>query len=142
MEPAPPLPSGRPSNPGPSISGWMASVVVGTYLGAWGFATASALVHGSAIRWVVLMAVCSALAAVQVVVLSAVDVLLLWAKLRMLPSGRRAWNGSVLASALVWCVGLAWPFSRWTSPLTFVGSILLPMVVVSVGVRWFLGERP
>lgn len=137
MSTTPSLPSPRPS-----IPGWMASVVVGTYLGAWGFATTSALFRGGAVRWVVLMAVCSALAAVQVMVLSAVDVLLLWAKLRMLPSGRRAWNGSVLASVLVWSVGMLWPFSRWTSPLTFLGSIFVPMIAVSLTVRWWLGERP
>ena len=137
MEPAPALPSGRPS-----ILGWAASVVVGTHLGAWGWATVSALLHGSAIRWVVLMAVCTALSAVQIVVLSAVDVILLWAKVRALPSGRRAWSGSVLASVLVWCIGTAWPFTRWASPLAFLCSIVAPMVIASLGVRLWLGERP
>lgn len=124
-----------------SIASWMASLVLGTFVGAWGFATAHALLRGGVVRWVVLMAVCSALAVLQIVVLGAVDLFLLWIRSRMLPHGRKAWLGSIASAALVGVAGMHWPFARWSSPFVFAASIVLPMLCVSMFVRLVSGER-
>ncbi|MBI2389317.1 MAG: hypothetical protein HYV09_06940 [Deltaproteobacteria bacterium] len=128
-----------------SIASWMASVVVGTYVGAWGFATLSALLRGGLLKWAFLMAVCSVLAAVQVVLLGAIDVVLLWLRLRMLPQGRNAWLGSIGSMAAVLAIGLRSPFAGWhttlVTPSWLVFSLVLPMLFVPLGVRLFFGER-
>jgi hypothetical protein len=125
----------------PSIASWMASVVVGTYAGAWGFATFSAMMRGGLVKWVVLMAFCSALAAAQVVILGAIDTMLLWLRIRMLPSGRNAWLGSVLSMVLVLGMGMGWPFSRYFGVSGLVMSILAPLILVPLVVRLILGDR-
>lgn len=123
-----------------SIASWMASVVVGTYAGAWGYATLSALLRGGMVRWALLMAVASAVAAFQVMILGAIDIVLLWAKARMLPQGRRAWLGSIGSSAVGLSFTLGWPLTRWLSPAGLFFS-LLPMIAVPLAVRMIWGER-
>jgi hypothetical protein len=125
----------------PSIASWMASVVVGTYAGAWGFATLSAFMRGGLVKWVVLMAFCSALAAAEVVVLGAIDTILLWLRVRMLPTGRKAWLGSVLSMVLVLGLGMGWPFAKYLGPSGLILSVLAPLIAVPLVVRLILGER-
>ena len=125
----------------PSLASWMASVVVGTYAGAWGFATLSALMRGGLVKWVVLMAFCSALAAAQVVVLGIIDTFLLWLRVRMLPNGRKAWLGSVLSMFLVLGLGMGWPFAKYLGVTGLVMSVLAPIILVPLVVRLILGER-
>jgi hypothetical protein len=127
------------TNARPSIGEWMASVVLGTFFGAWGFASLYAVLRGSLIKWVLLLAICSALAAVQVVVLGTVDLLLLWLKVRQLPNGRRAWTGSILSSVIIGVVGVG--FARFGSPIGVLASVLVPMFAISAGMRLFTGER-
>ena len=124
-----------------SISSWMAAVVLGTYAGAWGFATASALLRGGMVKWVVLMAVCSGLAALQTILLGAIDLVLLWLKVRMLPQGRTAWLGAIGSSAVTLAVGMGWPFSRWMSPVGFLFSVL-PLLAIPLATRLLSGVRP
>jgi hypothetical protein len=124
-----------------SIAKWMASVVIGTYLGAWGFATMSALLKGGLVRWVVLMAFCSGFAAVEVLVLGAIDVALLWLHLRKLPNGRNAWFGSVLSMVIVLGVGMGWPLTSYITTMGLIFGVLLPVIAVPVVVRLVLGER-
>lgn len=125
----------------PSVASWMASVVVGSYAGAWGFATLSALMRGGLVKWVVLMAFCSALAAAQVVILGAIDTMLLWLRIRMLPNGQKAWLGSTLSMVLVLGLGMGWPFARYLGPSGLILSVLAPLVLVPLVVRLILGER-
>lgn len=125
----------------PSVASWMASVVVGTYAGAWGFASLSAALRGGLVKWVVLMAFCSALAAAEVVILGAIDTILLWLRVRMLPSGQRAWLGSALSMVLVLGLGMGWPFARYFGPSGLVLSIVAPLIAVPLVVRLILGER-
>lgn len=124
-----------------SIASWMASVVVGTYAGAWGYATLSALLRGGMVRWALLMALSSALAAFQVVLLGAIDIVLLWLRMRMLPQGRRAWLGAIGSSALGLSFAIGWPASRWLSPAGLVFSAILPMIALPLAIRLFWGER-
>lgn len=127
-----------------SIASWMASLVIGTYAGAWGFATMTALLASPGarlVKWVVLMAFCSALAAAQVVVLGIIDTFLLWLRVRMLPNGRKAWTGSILSMVLVLGLGMGWPFTRYLGPSGLIFSILAPLVAVPLVVRLILGER-
>lgn len=125
----------------PSIAAWMASVVIGTYAGAWGFATTSALMRGGLVRWVVLMAFSSAFAAALVVALGAIDTILLWLRVRMLPNGRKAWVGSMLSSVIVLGLGMGWPFAKYFGTAGFVLSIAAPLIAVPLAVRLILGER-
>lgn len=125
----------------PSVASWMASVVIGTYAGAWGFATLSAMMRGGLVKWVVLMAFCSALAAAQVVVLGLIDAMLLWLRIRMLPNGQKAWLGSVLSMVLVLGLGMGWPFAKYLGPSGLIFSLLAPIVLVPLVVRLILGER-
>lgn len=129
------------TNRNQSIAKWMASVVVGTYLGAWVFASVSALLKGGLVRWVVLMAFCSGFAAVEVLVLGAVDVILLWLHLRKLPNGRNAWLGSVLSMIVVLGVGMGWPLTSYITTMGLIFGVLLPVIAVPVVVRLVLGER-
>jgi len=123
----------------PSIPGWMASVVFGTYFGAWSFATVRGVLSGSIAKWLLLLAVCSALAALQVAVLGFVDLMLLWLKVRRLPNGRSAWTGSVLAAFIVGMVGSM--FVRFGSPVGVIASVFVPMIAVSAATRLAVGER-
>jgi hypothetical protein len=125
----------------PSIASWMASVVIGTYAGAWGFATLSAMMRGGLVKWVVLMALYSAVAAAQVVVLGVIDAFLLWLRVRMLPNGQKAWLGSVLSMVLVLGLAIGWPFAKFFGPSGMIFSLLAPLVAVPLVVRLILGER-
>ncbi|MGZ3424110.1 MAG: hypothetical protein ACXWUG_00895 [Polyangiales bacterium] len=123
----------------PSVSGWMASLVLGTYFGAWGFATVRAVLSGSVVKWLLLLAVCSALAVLQVMVLGAVDLILLWLKIRQLPNGRSAWTGSILSAFVIGVVGMG--FVRFGTPLGMIASVIVPMMVISTAMRLFTGDR-
>jgi len=123
-----------------SIASWMASVVVGTYAGAWGYATLSAVLRGGLTRWALLMAVSTAIAAFQVFLLGAIDLVLLWLKVRMLPQGRRAWLGAIGSSALSVSLTIGWPSLRWLSPAGLFFAVL-PMIAVPLAVRLIWGER-
>lgn len=129
------------TNRNQSIAQWMASVVIGTYLGAWGFATTSALLKGGLVRWVVLMAFASGLAAVQVVLLGAIDTLLLWLRLRKLPNGRNAWAGAILSMVIVLGTSMGWPLTSYITATGLIFGVVMPLVVVPVVVRLVLGER-
>lgn len=122
-----------------SIAAWMASVAFGTYAGAWGYATFNALLRGGMVRWALMMAVASAVAAFQVVVLGAIDVVLLWLRARMLPQGRAAWLGAIGSSAVSLSLAIHWPLSRIT-PMGVLFS-LLPLIGVPLAVRLVWGER-
>jgi hypothetical protein len=117
----------------------MASLVLGTYFGAWGFATVRAVLSGSVLKWLFLMALCSAVATLQVFVLGTVDLVLLWLKVRQLPNGRSAWTGSILSSFAIGVIGVG--FMRFGSPLGLLASIIVPMIVISAAMRMFTGER-
>jgi len=124
-----------------SIASWMASVVIGTYLGAWGFATMSALLKGGVVRWVVLMAFASGLAAVQVVLLGMIDTILLWLHLRKLPNGRNAWIGSMLSMAIVLGTSMGWPLTSYITATGLIFGVVMPLILVPVVIRLVLGER-
>jgi hypothetical protein len=117
----------------------MASLVLGTFFGAWGFATMRAVLAGSVLKWLVLLAVCSAFAILQVFVLGTVDLILLWLKIRQLPNGRSAWTGSILSAFFIGIVGIG--FVRFGTPLGMIASIIVPMFAVSTVMRLFTGDR-
>jgi len=129
------------TNRNQSIGSWMASLVIGTYLGAWGFATLSALLKGGLVRWVVLMAFASGVAALQVVVLGAIDMILLWLHLRKLPNGRNAWVGSILSTTIILGMSMGWPLLSYITASGLIFGIVLPSLLVPVVVRLVLGER-
>ncbi len=128
------------TNRNSSIASWLASLVFGTYAGAWGYATVSAFLGGGLARWLWLMVVCTLLAMMQVMVLGTIDVLLLWMKKRRLPNGKAAWKGSILSMVFALAIGFAWPFSRF-GPISLVVSVFAPMLIACATTRLWLGER-
>lgn len=129
------------TNRNQSIAKWMASVVIGTYLGAWGFATMSALLKGGLVRWVVLMAFASGLAAVEVVLLGFLDTMLLWLHLRKLPNGRNAWVGSMLSMVIVLGTSMGWPLTSYITATGLIFGVVMPLIFVPVVIRLVLGEK-
>ncbi len=129
------------TNRNQSITKWMASVVIGTYLGAWGFATMSALLRGGLVRWVVLMAFASGLAAVEVVLLGFLDTMLLWLHLRKLPNGRNAWVGSMLSMVIVLGTSMGWPLTSYITATGLIFGVVMPLIFVPVVIRLVLGEK-
>lgn len=129
------------TNRNQSIAKWMASVVIGTYAGAWGFATMSALLKGGLVKWVVLMAFASGLAAVEVLLLGIIDTMLLWLHVRKLPNGRNAWVGAILSMVLVLGNATRWPFTSYVTASGLIFGIVMPLIAVPLIVRLFLGER-
>lgn len=105
------MPQLLPSSRSP-LSSWTSSVVLGTFAGAWVYATArtlyapgdlflkyqvASLAHPVLGQWLLLMAYCSALAALLIVVRATVDVTLLRLGVPLL-HGPLAWMAAVIGT--------------------------------------------
>src|SRR5437879_4790926 len=91
-------------SPDDVIVAWAVPILVGPFGGAAAFATLKAIqyaFHGGLGLWVVYMLLAVPLGIAQVLVFAAVDVALLRAKLRALPTGREAWWMAFAAPILV-----------------------------------------
>jgi hypothetical protein len=134
--------------PNDVLADWFTPVLIGPFVGASSFATMKALLYlwqGGFGLWIVYMFFAVPLAAAQVIVFSAVDVGLLRAKLRALPTGREAWWMAVAAPMLV--ALLTGIFPKPQPAPAFFGLIvvllaLLPMVVITVAMRLVFGKAP
>jgi hypothetical protein len=134
--------------PNDVLAEWFTPVLIGPFVGAGSYATMKALLHfwqGGFALWIVYLFFAVPLAMAQVIVFSAVDVGLLRAKLRMLPTGREAWWMGVAAPMIVaLMVGI---FPKPQPQPAFVGLIivllaLFPMVVITVAMRLVFGKAP
>lgn len=116
-----------------TIGAWFRPLLFGTFLGAWAFATVSGFLKGGVPTWMLYLFLANAFAAGQVLVLALVDVVLLRAKVRALPTGREAW---LMAMMIPTAVGLwrAFASSSWW--------VLGPMFVASLAVRLVFGRKP
>lgn len=115
-----------------TIGAWFRPLLVGTFLGAWGFATVSGFLKGGVPTWMLYLFLANAFAAGQVMVLGLVDIVLLKAKVRALPTGREAWLMAMAIPAIVGAWRMFASSSWW---------VLGPMFVVSVGVRLVFGRK-
>ena len=135
-----------------TIGQWFRPLWFGTFVGAWSFATFSALTDGRAewlpyagvLKWLLFMTLFSLVGTVQAVIMGVVDTLLLWMKLRELPSGPRAWGSAIAAPVAVGFALKMWPsvHLHFGSIGLYLLSTLVPMLIVAFAFRLFFGKRP
>ena len=131
-----------------SLRPWLQPTLLGPLLTLWGLATflsmlfgAAAATNGMIDTWAVLMMWATFIGSSIGVITVAVDVTLLKLKWRSLPTGGRAWLGSMLTPLLVYVL---WTQLWWLpeTEMTFVLFIMAPMVGCSFGTRMIFGTRP
>jgi len=134
----------------PTIGGWIRPVMFGPTLGVYtAVSLYAALGPGGGIvgrwgQWALGMAVGTLVAGIYVVVLALVDVALLALRVRVLPTGRRAWAmsaGSPLLVMLSYAVSSPFSYYRY-GPWAIAAAFLAPMLVVATLVRIFGGKVP
>jgi hypothetical protein len=130
------------------IVAWCVPVLAGPFVGASAFATLKAILyafHGGLGLWLVYLLLSIPLAVAQVVVFFAVDIALLRAKLRALPTGRDAWWMAIAGPVVVGLMtGL---FPKPQPQPAFFGIIIVliaivPMIAVTVAMRLVFGKPP
>jgi hypothetical protein len=99
---------------------------------------------GKVLGWTVGMAVGSVWAFVFCALLVMVDLALLGVKVRTLPAGRRGWAASFLSPLAVLAAYVAVPPYKFyaAGPWAIAAAVLVPMIVVAVGTRMFVGQKP
>ena len=132
------------------IVAWCVPVLAGPFVGASAFATLKAILHafqGGLGLWIVYMLLCIPLAVAQVIVFFAVDVALLRAKLRALPTGREAWWMAIAGPLVVGLMTGLFPKPQPQPEPAFFGIIIvliaiLPMIGVTIAMRLLFGKPP
>ena len=95
-----------------------------------------------AVAWIVAACVASALSFFVAMMMAVTDVALLKMKLRMPPTGWRAWlMGLVAPMPVLWCWQKLIKFAITGIPQLIL-TFLLPMLLVALVMRVFLGTRP
>ncbi len=132
-----------------SFGDWLKPTLLGPLLSVWGLTTLGsvlvgmeALSGGRFDNWLVGMLVATFFGAGLGVLLIAIDVLLLRAKVRSLPTGARAWISSVLAPFGVFFI---WSLPFLSPPESVLGGVLFivgPMTAACLGARMVFGARP
>lgn len=132
-----------------SFGDWLKPTLLAPLLTTWGFTTLGAvlvgmhaLTGGRFDNWLVGMLAASFFGAGLGVLLIAVDVLLLKAKLRSLPTGARAWLSSSLTPVGVFGI---WSLPFLPPPQSVLGLVLFvvgPMVSACFGARLLFGAKP
>lgn len=131
------------------IGGWLRSLVIGTFLGAWTFATALSFLdkrlawvpYVGWVKWFVYMTLLTALAFAQVLVVAAVDVVFLKLKTRTLPTGWRAFGAAFSAPIAVGAIVRVWPGTGVHAVQSSLFAALLTTIFVAFGIRLMFGER-
>lgn len=132
-----------------SFGPWLKPTLLGPLLTTWGLTTLGsvlvgmhALSGGRFDNWLVGMLVASFFGAGLGVLLVAIDVLLLRAKLRSLPTGARAWISSLLSPLGVFFI---WSLPFLPPPESVAGTVLFivaPMTAACFGARMLFGAKP
>lgn len=127
-------------------SRWLVPALFGPLLAAWAFATITVLLGycepkwGCWGSWVVLMAVTTIVGGTQALTLVLIDVVLLRLRVRLLPTGARAWMMGLAAPLLVFLVyHLGWPGKVEGGP--FWVLLFAPIVVSALGLRFAFAPR-
>jgi hypothetical protein len=133
------------------IGAWFSALFFGSFLGAWAFATLGALVeprfswkwlpYVGTVKWLVYMAVFTLVALTQALVLGAVDIVLLKAGVRMLPTGWRAWACAFFAPAAVGATLRIFPTVLGFAFAPWLLSALGVLLAVAIGMRLLFGEK-
>jgi hypothetical protein len=138
------------TTPRPTFGRWFRPLFFGTYLGAWGAAAVHALTdprlkwlpYVGVLKWVIYLLAFTLLGFVWLLATSAYDVLLLKLRVRMLPSGLRAWGLAIAAPLLGGAVLKLWPAASTEGLLGWVASTTLPTLLVAAVSRAALGRAP
>jgi hypothetical protein len=129
---------------------WCVPILAGPFIGASAFATLKAILyifHGGIGLWIVYILLAIPLAIAQVIVFAAVDIALLRAKLRALPTGRPAWWMAIAAPMLVGLATGLFPKPQPEPGPAFIGVIIMliaivPMIVITIAMRLIFGKPP
>lgn len=132
-----------------SFGDWLKPTLLGPLLTTWGLTTLGsvlvgmhALSGGRFDNWLVGMLAASFFGAALGVLLIGVDVLLLKAKMRALPTGARAWISSLLSPLGVFFI---WSLPFFSPPESVLGGVLFivgPMSTACLGARMLFGAKP
>lgn len=132
-----------------SLRDWLKPTLLGPLLTTWGMITLGSLLVGMHAlsggrfdSWLTGMLFASFFGAGLGVLLVGVDVLLLRAKLRQLPTGGRAWISSLLTPLGVF---LIWSLPFMPPPESVLGGVMFivgPMSAACFGSRMLFGQRP
>jgi hypothetical protein len=134
----------------PTVAGWLTPTLIAPWISVYGAVTAMAVLgidrglFGKVLGWTVGMVVGSVWAFAFCALLLVVDLLLLGARVRTLPVGRRGWAAGLLSPLAVFATYVAVPPYRFypAGPWAIAAAVLVPMVVVALGARLFAGAKP
>jgi hypothetical protein len=134
----------------PTVAGWLTPTLIAPWISVYGAVTAMAVLgidrglFGKVLGWTVGMVVGSVWAFAFCALLLVVDLLLLGARVRTLPVGRRGWAAGLLSPLAVFATYVAVPPYRFypAGPWAIAAAVLVPMVVVALGARLFAGAQP
>ena len=132
-----------------SFSSWLKPTLLGPLLTLWLLTTAGAFLIGMQAlsggmidSWLVGMLWATFFGSTLGVILVGVDVALLKAKVRRLPTGLQAWIGGVLTPFGVFSLWQLPFFGQPETVLGLVAFLMLPMVGAALAVRLVFGSRP
>lgn len=134
----------------PTIAGWLLPTLFGPWLSLTAAITLAAAFGsdfhwaGRLIGWGLAMVLASLWAALYVAMLVVVDLLLLGAKVRTLPSQARAWAHTTLSPLAVLATYALLPARAIArgGPWVVGAAVLLPMVLAAAVTRIAFGVRP